>query len=107
MEDVLRGLNPHEFFDRGRQGVQGLWHFPNGFSVSVVYGPYSHGLEAALIREGDLCYNTQPPAGLDYQRSRHPFYEDVEGYLETEELLKILEVVRGWERDHPVRRTRY
>lgn len=74
-----------------RMGIQATAFFENGYGVSVIQGPYTYGgdegkYELAVFKgpEGDhsLCYDT-------------PVTSDVEGYLEPEDVTRLIAEVEA------------
>ena len=63
-------------------GMQALMEFPNGYSASVIKGPYTYGgekglYELAVMHSGNIAYDT-------------PITQDVLGYQTEEEIDSIL-----------------
>jgi hypothetical protein len=66
---------------------QKMYKFDNGYSASVVRGPGTYGFEdglweLAVIKDGDICYDT-------------PITDDVLGYLSDDEVLSVLEKIEN------------
>lgn len=72
----------------GMGGEQRLYAFPNGYEVSVVRTPYSHGGEQGFW---ELAVRN-PDGGLDYST---PVTDDTIGWLEWEAVLPLLDQVYG------------
>jgi len=60
--------------------------FPNGYGVSVISHDHSYGLELAVLKGNEdgweICYDT-------------PITNDVLGYLEPEDLVKVIKEVKA------------
>lgn len=61
--------------------------FPNGYSVSIVQGPYTYGgdrglYEGAIIRDGEIDYTT-------------PITSDVVGYMDPDQVTEFLATVEA------------
>lgn len=70
----------------GQAGYQWLFDFPNGYSASVVRGPYTYGgpeglWELAVMVDGHLTYDT-------------PITSDVIGHLTEAEVSDLLGRIR-------------
>ncbi len=60
------------------------WSFPNGYGASLICHPMSYGgsAEFAVLKEGDLCYDT-------------PITNDVIPYVTVHEVASYLARLRG------------
>jgi hypothetical protein len=70
-------------------GIQKVYSFPNGYGASVVKHSYSYGgkdnkWELAVLKDGDLCYNTD-------------ITSDVLGYLNDPEVDSYLRQIEKLE----------
>lgn len=68
-------------------GLHYLFEFENGFGASVIkswvsYGHASDLFELAVLKDGGLCYTTE-------------ITDDVIGYLNNDEVLKLLEKLKN------------
>ena len=68
-------------------GISKRWDFPNGYGASVIRHVYSYGFEDGLwelgvLKDGDLCYDTE-------------ITEDVLGYLSDDEVNDYLEKIKS------------
>lgn len=68
-------------------GVQAVEYFDNGYGVSVICTPFSYGsreglFELAVMRCGDLCYDT-------------PITDDVLGHLTPDDVTALIERVKN------------
>ncbi len=66
-------------------GLQWLIKFKNGYEASVISGKYAytdseHPYELAVLKDGELCYDT-------------PITDDVIGHLTADEVGEILEKI--------------
>lgn len=60
-----------------------VYQFSNGYHASVIHGEYSYGLELAIFKDGEICYDT-------------PITDDVVGYIKgAEELESLLKQVKA------------
>jgi len=64
-----------------------IYEFENGYGASIICHQYSYGgneglLELAVLKDGDLCFDT-------------PVTDDVVGYLTTEQATDILEEIKS------------
>lgn len=78
-------IAPTSSLIRGTAGVQHTYTFANGYSASVIQGPYSYGgpaglWEVAVLRDGHLDYST-------------PVTDDVIGHCTDDEVGKILALI--------------
>lgn len=83
-KELVVSFVPHSIEEKN-SGLQVLFDFPNGYTASVVRGPYTYGgdvglWEVAVLFHGDLCYDT-------------PITDDVLGYLTQEEVQVALEQI--------------
>ena len=77
-------------YDHDFNDVHYVFTFDNGYSASIIKNKYSYGgdkdlWELAVLKDGDLCYDT-------------PITDDVIGYLtdkEVNELLRRIEQLEG------------
>ena len=79
-------------FDRSDSHVaRAKAHFPNGYTASVIIGPYSYGgdeglYELAVMHGGELCYLT-------------PVTDDVVGHLTPEQVTELLAKIEALPRN--------
>jgi len=65
--------------------IQAVWRFPNGYGASVISGPYSYGVELAVVKfdndyedfDFELVYNT-------------PVADNVIGHIGSGDELRVL-----------------
>lgn len=67
-----------ELFDGG----QIIFSFPNGYGASLVNHFGSYGNEMAVLKGGDICYDTE-------------ITDDVLGYLEPYEIIEHLNKIKN------------
>jgi hypothetical protein len=71
----------------GLDAIQAIETFPNGYGASVVRHRFSYGgnsglYELAILKDGDLCYET-------------PITNDVCGHLTKEDVTDLLEQIQN------------
>lgn len=78
-----------EFRDKpdASRGIQAILDFDNGYSASVIKGPYTYGgdeglYELAVLHGGSIVYDT-------------PVTNDVEGYLTPEKVTELLQQIEA------------
>ncbi|WP_219617004.1 hypothetical protein [Pediococcus pentosaceus] len=74
----------HEYRVHGDQefGLQNKYKFSNGYGASLIYTPFSYGLELAVID-----FKSDPTGRIAYDT---PITDDVLGYLTWEEAVEAL-----------------
>lgn len=65
---------------------QTIYNFPNGYGCSIIKGPYSYGgpqglYELAVLKDGELCYDTN-------------ITSDVVGHLSWKEVCFLVDRIR-------------
>lgn len=58
-------------------GWQEKFFFENGYGASVINHQYSYGQEMAILKDGDICYDT-------------PFADDVIGHMTDDDVVETL-----------------
>lgn len=72
----LNGLSAPSIKD-----VLGRYQFSNGYGASVICGGYSYGLELAVLKDNDLCYDTS-------------LTDDVIGHNEPKDIVQYLNIIK-------------
>ena len=86
-EKHAMAIEMESFTDRYSNATHAKLSFDNGYGVSVIFGDpfYSNGIdsyELAVLKDGDVCYNT-------------PITDDVLGYLSKDEVTEVMKNIQG------------
>lgn len=78
LQETMKGETPDDFTKEMMEAKQAVMDFPNGYGVSVVFGPqfYSNGIDTYEV---GIMYN-----------DRLALCEDVKGWLTQEEVTEVM-----------------